>query len=611
MSMFTPVRDPETIHHGERPARRGTHRVVWLVAAAIVLRIIVFLGRGGYVAFDEGWYLLLGSNLMSGEGYNLSGLRHTVLSPLFPILAGALGTIAWDPVWAGRIVAAVFAGLLVWPCWHVFRRLGGEQVAWIACILIAAIPTLAPFAAPYWIGWDLWVGAEPLLHFFLFSGVAVTLRAYERASTLDWAAAGCLFALAYLARPEAVLVFGFAALWLGIAALRARNGLVLHGAAFVLAFALTATPYWLYLHDTLDRWALSGRVVQLPALRTAVPSGGQQQRASSTIEVMLWENDQRPYMLRLYGLDANGTGLSSSYWGVPRDGAGVTESAPRSGTPSYRSASEGAAPAATSPASVHGSPTEGRDSRVSLYVRSLSVVVPWFVWPFVLIGLFGRRLTWRLEVLIGVPFVLVSVAIARIVAVDPRTQLFNVPLVAYYTARGIQTLANAIDRRLPAGTIRRGFVARAVALVLVALFLATEFRWLYLGTTLGSPHHLVGSGNRTTGEALRTIVPPDEAVMSWHPAIALYARRDWRVLPHASFPDMVRYANSTGTEYVVLSVYYPSPLTIEQMPREYLVLHVPAGAAAAGAALRLEIVQGGPSYMLGRVYSEASSGGER
>ena len=42
--------------------RSRVHPVVWLTAGACALRLLAFLGRGDYVAFDEGWYLLLGIN---------------------------------------------------------------------------------------------------------------------------------------------------------------------------------------------------------------------------------------------------------------------------------------------------------------------------------------------------------------------------------------------------------------------------------------------------------------------------------------------------------------------------------------------------------------------
>jgi len=64
-----------------RPPARSVRALTLLTVAAIALRLLMFLGRGDYVAFDEGWYLLLGRNLLNGDGYTLAGLRHTVLSP--------------------------------------------------------------------------------------------------------------------------------------------------------------------------------------------------------------------------------------------------------------------------------------------------------------------------------------------------------------------------------------------------------------------------------------------------------------------------------------------------------------------------------------------------
>src|SRR5687768_6668037 len=69
--------------------------------------------------------------------------------------------------------------------------------------------------------------------------------------------------------------------------------------------------------------------------------------------------------------------------------------------------------------------------------------------------------------------------------------------------------------------------------------------------------------------------------MSWHPALALFARRDWRVLPYARFSDVVRYADANDAEFMLLSAYYPGPVPLEQMPREYVLVHVPDRVAAA------------------------------
>src|SRR5690606_18179625 len=166
-----------------RTACSGRHRrlaglgrirahLVWLSAGAIALRLLTFLGRGDFVAFDEGWYLLLGQSFWHGEGYRLTGLRHTTLSPLYPMLAGAVAMVAGNPVWAGRVVAALAGGLLVLPCWSIFRRLAGRRTAWLGCLVVAVLPSLSAFTVPYWVGWDLWMGPEPVYHLFVFTGFA-------------------------------------------------------------------------------------------------------------------------------------------------------------------------------------------------------------------------------------------------------------------------------------------------------------------------------------------------------------------------------------------------------------------------------------------------------
>lgn len=602
----------------------SAHPLLWLTLAAVTLRLVIFLGRGDYVAFDEGWYLLLARNLFDGDGFSLTGLRHVTLSPLFPILAGAVAELIGDPIRAGRLVAAVAAGMLVWPCWSIFTRLSDRRTAWIACVFVAVMPALAPFAAPYWIGWDLWVGAEPLLHVFLYAGIAFALRGWREQRIIYWAAAGLALALAYLARSEAILPFGMLGLMLTARALWLRTPrAMLNVAVLALAFAVTAAPYWLYLHDAMGRWTITGRGVEVVVPRTATesatgaespPSGG----AATGIERMLWEEGQRSYMYSLYALDDSATRLASSYWGIPDEDA-VAEShsaAAESAAPMAQGAAPPTVPQSpapmtqrpapvSAPASPAAAPNDALPGRWTLYVRALATAIPWYLWLFIGVGLFGVRRPWRNELVVAVPLVITSVAIARIVAADPRTQLFLVPLAAFYAARGVTMFGAFVDDRIRDSSLRRGFVAAATATILSFVLLATEARWVYLGLSLGSPHHLVGSANRRMGEALRTIVPEDEPVMSWHPAMALYARRDWRVLPYASFDNVVRYANATDTRFLVLSQYYPPQGILGELPREHLVLDIPPGAAAAGGQFRLELTDAGTSHMFGTVQPAA------
>lgn len=564
---------------------RRMHPLWFLAAGAIALRLLLFLGRGDYVAFDEGWYLLLGRNLMAGDGYMLSGLRHSVLSPLFPVLSGMVDLVIDNPVWAGRIVAAVAGGLLVVPCWFLFLRFGGRITAIIGCLLVAVMPSLAPFVVPYWIGWDLWVGAEPVLHVLLYSGIALAMRALDRQSAGAWVFAGLTFGLAYLARPEAVIAFGiFVAIVFAFALLRRRPRYALGAALLVLGFAAAAVPYAIYLHEVQGRWTISGRQMAVsssirsvvPAIRPRGPSTDAP-REVRLVEDMLWR-DQNTYVRDLYALDATDTRLANGYWGAPipvARAAAVNSDAPPAVSPL-----EAAATTVAVPPSVVG-PFDTGPSSIVLYAAALGAIVPLFLLPLILIGVLPRKGNLSRELAFVLPLLGTSVLIAVAVAADPRTQLTIVPLAAFYAARGSYRIGGYVERRVAAGRLRSGFATGALTAVIMLLLLGTEARWFYFSTLLGSPHHVVGAENRRIGEALQQVIPPDAPIMSYHPALALFAKRDWRVLPQAGFTNVLRYANAIESEYIVLSPYYPTPLRVENNQRDYVLLRVPPGSAGA------------------------------
>lgn len=589
-------------------ASAGGHApLLWITVGAVALRLLLFLGRGSYVAFDEGWYLLLGRNLWSGEGYTLSGLQHVALSPLFPVVAGAAGRVIHDAVWGGRIVAAISSGLVVLPCWYIFGRLGGRRLAILGTTLVALLPSLAPFVVPFWIDWDLWVGAEPLLHLLLYTAIALFLRAWERRSVGDAVVCGGAFALAYLARPEAIVTFGLLAAvasgfslaggaWLagrrsdGAPAGPRRSAgrsRPVQFAACALAFLVVSLPYWMYLHDTLGRWTVTGRWVQV------APSSATSDRTSSVssnrIEDMLWRGDASAYIRSLYSLTPGGTALANGYWGVPAGAVGRAGDAngsvdvpePDRDEPSVVSGA-GPEPATdavgqtSAPSSAEGADATETRPWLLRFAEALGVAVPWYLWLLVIPGVAapGKERRLDLEALVGVPLVATGILIARVVAIDPRTQLFIAPLAAMYAARGLLVVADAIKSRLGErirGDIVTGLLVGAVVLDL----LGTSAVRLVMSLTVGSPHHVVAAQNAAVGAAIAEATSEDATVMSFHPALALFADRDWRVLPLEPLDRIVRYARTQPDPYLVLSVFYPPEVRPLEEPH-YLIVPVPA-----------------------------------
>lgn len=558
------------------PERPFPGRVLALAAAAVIFRLLLFLGRGDYIAFDEGFYLLLARSLANGDGYSLIGIPHTALSPLFPVLAAGLGSALDSWIWGGRIVAALASGLLVLPAWAIFRRLVEPRTAFLAVALIAVMPSLAPFVVPFWIGADLWVGAEPLLHLFLYAAVALWLSADQRGGLLRWAGAGALFGLAFLSRPEAIIVWGLLGLvTLGIAAVE-KSPRRLAGAALMgLGLMVVCMPYWSYLHDVTGRWTLTGRGIAPAEAAAQVASGSERGGPAGTIERMLWHND-RAYERILYGLDPSGLRMQSEYWGLYPDPL------PPHAAPAAAPVSEADPPAAAPAgpgASMQGDPAAGGGGSVLLlYGRSLGMIFPLLLWPFAVLGAAQPRprAVLRRELPIVLSLLATSLTIALVVAVDARTQLFLVPLLAFYAARGFSMAEQEVQRGARGREIRRGFVELGLALIAVVWLGGIGARRLYMSIELGSPHHIVGAQNRAVAEDMESLFPDrDGPVMSWHPALAVFADRGWRPLPHEAVPRIVRYAAGSGADIIVLSAYYPPDLGVERLNTRYLLLPVP------------------------------------
>jgi len=561
----------------------GRRRLAVVVVAALLARLVLLVLRGDYIVYDEGYYLLLARSLRAGHGFALNGLPHVALSPLQPVLVAAISLVGLPDLWVSRLLGAVCGALLPLPVAAIARRAGvSPGGTLLAAALTAAAPALMSFV-PFFPGrtWNLYFGSEPLFLLLVFAATAGAMRAAEGARWPVWAAVGACCAGAFLARGEGLIVAPLImAMLLALTLARRRAELRRWAVAALVALAL-ATPYLGYLRAMLGRWALSGRVQSrgapaAPAAPTPREQGG------SALDAFIWGGDAEALFRAHYRLTPDGSRMQSEYWGIRRDAAPLVAPAVRPETAAARSAMP-------SPSSAPGAPP----SLVRRFARGLSVVMPWW---FVALGAVGwvvgrralRRAWW-----LGAA-VLSALLPAIVAYVEPRSLLPLVPVAAI----GLALLWDAAAIRLDGA---RGSAAlRAGAIVLVVLCVVPVVRDGWEARGRSAPLQQLAGAQRAVGALLGSRLPADALVMSWHPALAIWSGRNWRVLPDEPLGRVVPYARAIGVSAIVFSRFQPSPLA--DPPRPFTVLLVDDTTRVPSSGnVRLAAVEDTPLMLVARL----------
>ncbi len=567
----------------------STRRALALVAlAALALRLVLLVARGDYVVYDEAYYLLLARSLRAAHGFTLNGLPHVALSPLQPVLVALLSATGLPDLWASRLLAAMCGALLVFPVAALARRAGGPGAGLVAAGLAAASPALMSFV-PFFPGqsWNLYFGSEPLFLLLAFGAVAAAMRA-EQGPWYWWAAAGAMAAGSYLTRAEGLVLAPVLFLVLALRLLARRERIVgWRGfAVAALVGAALCAPYLGYLRWALGRWALSGRVQAVQTETRAVPSAVQNARSGGQVlEAFVWQGEPDPFLRALYALDPTGTRMASQYWGVRR-------AVPAAPTAPDTGAKAGTPASGTASAPAAGAAPPARRSAFGVWRAGLGTVVPWWLG---LLAVGGLVLARRESLAWAVPLLACALVPSVLTYVEPRSLLPLAPLAAAYGAIAVVWIAAGVPPRW-----RRHSAWLLPALTAGALA-APAARDLVRAWPQTTPLQRVAAARRVVGEYLGRHLPLDGAVMSWHPAIAIWADRPWRVLPYDSFDRIARYAVGEGVAAIVFDRFEPSP--IRQPPRPFtIVLPGATGpAAAAGPTVQLSPVDETPLLFVGRL----------
>ncbi len=553
--------------------------VILIALLALMLRVVLMVLRGDYIVFDEGYYLLLARSLGAGHGYTLNGLPHVALSPLQPVIVALLSLAGIPDLWASRLLAAVCGAALVVPVAALAYRWYGRRGAIMAAGVTAVAPPLLTFL-PFFPGhgWNLYFGSEPLFLLLGTAALAVAALAFDSGKLWLWWVAGALCDLSFCTRLEGA-VLGTA---LGIALI---VGLRVAGKPRRLvtllvycAGAVVLIPYLLYLHGALGRWAISGRVQAAssdeapPAavVSTPVPAQG----GSDAVQQFVWGGDTRALWQTLYALDGSQTQMASQYWGVPKHRVIPAAPDPRAPIP---------VPAPAVP-----------PSRLVSFFKALLIVLPVTLFPWAIGGgaLSQRRFDLALWTL---PAVATALLPALLAYPEPRALLMIVPVACALAGGAIASSAEIVERRVRPGAARLVWIA-ALSLLLLPTALDAVNSWRQ-----DTPLQQVATARRVVGEYLGSHLQPGDRIVSWHPAIAIWAHRDWRVLPYADMGPIVRYAKAQDARAIVLSRFEPSP--IPNPPRAFTTVLIDSTSSPPGPAMHLDPVESTSLIFVGRLAS--------
>jgi 4-amino-4-deoxy-L-arabinose transferase-like glycosyltransferase len=464
---------------------------------------------------DEPFYLWLGRNWLTGQGYSFTGYSDVHHTPVYPLLSGLFYLLTRNLELASDICYVLFGVLLAIPVYVLAKEMYQREVGYISVALLAIYPAVA--TAPLFWG----TLTEPPYYFFVYTGLLMTLLAMRRERPWFYALAGVSFGLAYLTRPEAiayVAVGGGVLVLVKLCEKKLSARVTLVGLSlYVVAFLLFFMPYAVYVYRETGSWMVSEK-----AGVTFVTCIG------------LSEGNTRAFDSATWGLDS--TGLEVFFFSRESYDVSMFDV-------------------------IRTHPSEFAQLLVRNVRRFIGSLLSTRLFSFYLLPLIGLaffKAAWNKARVKGELLLLSSltpVAVFLLFFIQDRYIATLLPTLTIWLASGAYelgvwlrgTTANLLEGR----KLRRFWQSALLAIPAIALllfFAVLQPRVIQQYTNIGSfrPEH------KTIGLWLRDNISSDSVVMSRYPAIAFYARTRWEPTPNAEYGEVLDYARYNAVDYFVL-----------------------------------------------------------
>jgi 4-amino-4-deoxy-L-arabinose transferase-like glycosyltransferase len=495
-----------------RKISRETRVLIVLFLLGIAFKGFLLWQRSSYIDPDEGYYLLLARNLVSGNGYTLNGLSNIMFPPLLPLLIAFFYYIFHNLQLSLGIISAVSGGLLGLVAFKICRSRFSLRYSVFGSFLVLFIYQLnvfVPIAKPY--VYILYRGSDIFNCLLVLSSLLMTIRLVQTNKILYSIGAGFFFSMAYLTRPEGFLFWlVVVVLLIFLSAVRMARISFKRILIFMLTFIICSLPYTFYLKNVTGHWMLSGKI-----------AAGQEYR-DALIKVIKngdWESFNGVH----YSMDSNLLEMNDNYFGyhtpARRSGSGIM--------PFLKNIGDN---------------------------LSLSAVLPKVLFPYPLLFFFVIGITAgsiqilknrsAFDVILFSVF-FYSLALVAVSYPMPRHHLFLVPVFCIYSLLGIRLVLSLFMKKL------KRTVSLTIVLSAIFLSFASDYiRYFDASFITSRTYKMVRQVDRTISEYLRS--RGTHVIMSMQPEFAVRASSDWQVLPRTDFYTLLKFAVKKRVDHIIL-----------------------------------------------------------
>ncbi len=485
-----------------------------VILGAAVFRIALVLTSDRIVWGDEPFYLWLGRNWLTGQGYTFTGYHDVHHTPLLPLLSGLLYLVIGDLETASNLLYIVCGALLAVPVYLIAREMYGRPVAVMASVLVSVWPALT-FAVLYW-----GTNTEPLYFLVVYSGIFCGLAGLRDHQPWAFALAGVFFALAYLTRPEAVGYLVFVLAFIALVRLAERRLFTRRTltalALVLLGYLALFLPYAYYVRQHTGEWMVSEK-----AGVTYVTSKSLAYGDTVTFDRLTWGLDSSGQEVYFFSPESYNVSMIEVIAQDPMDFVKLVY------------------------------------MNVRRFADSLLALRMFAYWLLPLLAAGWLRRPWTVERLKAELYLLVAISPVLgflVFFVQDRYIAAMLPGLIIWSANGLKAvqdwLSETISKLTAGGAGRRFWTMALLSLpcVLLLAFLAYTVPDVVSTTHSGSWR----SEHKLVGLWLRSNTPPGGVLMSRYPAIAFYAHKRWVATPNAPVADVLRYASGKGATYWVV-----------------------------------------------------------